>query len=206
MPSALVIASHPRPGSFSHALAAAVADGLRSAGLDVVAHDLDAEGFDPRLTADEADTSRPPAAAFDTGDALVRQHRRELAGASVLAVVHPNWWGKPPAMMAGWIDRVLIPGVAYALDDPAGVPTSLLALDALFVVNTSDTAPEREAALFGDPLERIWGRCIASYLGEPRVERRVLRTVTDSSEDARRAWLADITADAHRIGASVHRN
>jgi hypothetical protein len=23
----------------------------------------------------------------------------------VLVIVHPNWWGKPPAMLAGWLDR-----------------------------------------------------------------------------------------------------
>lgn len=205
MPRALVVVAHPRPGSFTHALAEAVADGFAAAGLAVDAHDLYAEGFDPLLTAAEADTTRPPAGHLADGDDLVLRHRSELASADVLAVVHPNWWGKPPAMMAGWMDRVLIPGVAYTLDDPAGAPTSLLPLSALYVVSTSDTPADREHDLFGDPLQSIWARCVAHYLGEPHTERRVLRTVTDSDADARRQWLADVTADAHRIGLAAQR-
>ena len=60
-------------------------------------HDLYAEGFEP----------------VSGADAIVHRHRDEIASADGLVVVHPNWWGKPPAIMAGWLDRVIVPGVAY---------------------------------------------------------------------------------------------
>ena len=99
----------------------------------------------------------------------MRQHRDELRDAAGLVAIHPNWWGKPPAILSGWLDRILVPGVAYRLDDAGGAPESLLTLRQLLVVNTSDTTEERERTLFGDPLDAIWRRCLAPYLGEPEV-------------------------------------
>ncbi|GAA1114764.1 hypothetical protein GCM10009630_10200 [Kribbella jejuensis] len=131
---------------------------LERRGLGVNVHDLYAENFDPVLRADEAYTSGQSAEQVLAAgsDPLLDLHRRELSAASALVVVHPNWWGKPPAILAGWMDRVLVPGVAYRLDEAGGEPESLLSLREVLVFNTSDTTQDREAELFGDPLESIW--------------------------------------------------
>jgi putative NADPH-quinone reductase len=191
----LVLLAHPRPGSLNHALAARAADALARDGAEVVVHDLYEERFDPVLRADEAFTSgqRAEDVASVTGDELVRTHRDQLASADTLVVVHPNWWGKPPAILAGWLDRVLIPGVAYRLDDAGGAPESLLCLQRLLVVNTSDTPAEREAD-YGDPLEAIWTRCVAPYVGAPRIRRLVFRVVADADPQTRAGWLDEVDA------------
>ncbi|MEU5263568.1 NAD(P)H-dependent oxidoreductase [Amycolatopsis sp. NPDC021455] len=196
----VVLLAHPRPGSFNHALAERVRDTLTGAGRPVRFHDLYAEGFDPVLTADEAYTSGTRVEEFlaATPDPLVRRHRDELRDATGLVAIHPNWWGKPPAILGGWLDRILVPGVAYRLDDAGGAPESLLALRQLLVVNTSDTTEERERTLFGDPLDAIWRRCLAPYLGEPQVSRMVLRVVADAGERRRAGWLDDVEAEVRR--------
>ena len=197
-PRVLVLLAHPRPGSFCHALAGRAREALTEQGLPVDFHDLYAEGFDPLLRADEAYTSgaRATHVVSASSDPLLAQHRRELSAAAALLVVHPNWWGKPPAILAGWMDRVLVPGVAYRLDEAGGPPLPLLSLQQVLVVNTSDTDGEREAALFGDPLELIWKRCLPPYLGEPAVERIVLRVVADADADQRSSWLDQIADKA----------
>lgn len=146
METALVILAHPRSGSLNHALAERIVHVLREGGVVVRFHDLYAEGFDPLLRDAEAFTVADAATGIFTrgADHLLYQHRKELIEASILVVVHPNWWGKPPAIMAGWMDRVLVPGVAYELDVAGGVPTSLLSLRSIVVVNTSDTTAERK--------------------------------------------------------------
>jgi putative NADPH-quinone reductase len=192
-PQALVVLAHPRPGSLNHALAAAAVEALESRGVPVRSHDLYAEGFDPVLGAEEAYTSGSDALTVaDAGDPLTRKHRREIVEASVLVVVHPNWWGKPPAMMAGWMDRVFVPGVAYALDQAAGLPTPMLSLRTLVVLNTSDTPADRETSDFGDPLDAMWRRCLAPFVGSPVVERRVFRVVADADATERATWLAEV--------------
>jgi NAD(P)H dehydrogenase (quinone) len=201
----MVVLAHPRAGSFNHAIAERVRAVLAARGAAVHFHDLYAEGFDPVLRADEAYTSgdRVEEVLAASRDPLVRAHREQLGRASALVAVHPNWWGKPPAIMAGWLDRVLVPGVAYRLDDAGGAPESLLGLRDVLVVNTSDTTAEREEALFGDPLEAIWRRCLAPYLGGPRMERMVLRVVADADAGRRRRWLDEVGARAallHPVG------
>ncbi|MFJ7157385.1 NAD(P)H-dependent oxidoreductase [Streptomyces sp. NPDC101118] len=182
-----VYVAHPRPGSFNHALFDAVVAELRARGATVSAHDLCAEGFPPVLSADETETVEAAAPAHD---AQVSLHRAEVATLDTLVFVHPNWWGMPPAVLTGWVQRVLAPGVAYKLGTADGEPAGLLRAGRALVLNTSDTPADREASEFGDPLHHIWTACVLPYVGVSDVRRVVFRTVTDSSGEERAAWLA----------------
>ncbi|MFF7989830.1 NAD(P)H-dependent oxidoreductase [Kitasatospora xanthocidica] len=181
-----VYLAHPRPGSFNHALYEAVVDELRGRGCGVRAHDLYAEGFGPLLTAEETGTVDP---AAPSADPRLAAHRAEVAGLDALVLIHPNWWGMPPAVLAGWVQRVLAPGVAYKLGTADGEPAGLLRAGRALVLNTSDTPEERERDEFGDPLERIWAACVLPYVGVTDVRRTVFRTVSDSPADLRAEWL-----------------
>ncbi len=183
----LIVLAHPDPSSFNHALAAAAARASARNGHAVVFHDLHAEAFDPILPAGEfpRSASLPPS---------VEQHCRELAAADGIVVVHPNWWGQPPAILKGWIDRVLRPGVAYAFaegDGGEGVPMGLLRARTAVVLNTSNTPADREREVFGDPLESIWKRCVFDLCGVKDVRRRTYGVVVTSTPEVRARWLAD---------------
>lgn len=181
----LIILAHPRPGSFNHALAQAAADAARTLGHEVTLRDLHAEGFDPILPADEAKKG----AALPL---LVAEHCRLLAQADGLIVVHPNWWGMPPAILKGWVDRVMRPGVAYEFlegDDGQGVPRGLLRAKTALILNTGDTEPTRERLVFGDPLEGLWARCILGLCGVNDVRRRLFGVVVTSTAQERQQWL-----------------
>ena len=183
-----IILGHPRPDSFNHALAEVAVEAVRGQGHHVHFHDLQAEGFDPILPAGE----EPRGAALPP---LVEQHCREIAEADGIVIVHPNWWGMPPAILAGWVDRVLRPEVAYRFvdgDSGEGVPEGLLRAKAAIVLNTANTLPEREARVFGDPLERIWRDCIFGLCGIRHLERRTFTVMVTSSEETRKAWLGQV--------------
>ncbi|WP_407288962.1 NAD(P)H-dependent oxidoreductase [Streptomyces sp. BP-8] len=181
-----VYLAHPRPGSFNHALFDAVVAELGDRGCEVLAHDLCAEGFAPPLSAEETETVR---SAPSSQDAQVSLHRAEVATLDSLVFIHPNWWGMPPAVLTGWVQRVLAPGVAYKLGTAGGEPAGLLHARRALVLNTSDTPADREESEFGDPLQRIWAACVLPYVGVTDVRRFVFRTVTDSTEETRAAWL-----------------
>ncbi|MGV9271271.1 NAD(P)H-dependent oxidoreductase [Kitasatospora sp. NPDC003701] len=188
-----VYLAHPRPGSFNHALFGAVVDELRGRGCEVLAHDLCAEGFPPALTAEETGTVD---AAGGTDDPVLARHRAEVATLDALVLIHPNWWGMPPAVLTGWVQRVLVPGVAYKLGTADGEPAGLLRAGRALVLNTSDTPEERERGEFGDPLERIWAACVLPYVGVTDVRRTVFRTVTDSADAVRAQWLRQARQEA----------
>jgi NAD(P)H dehydrogenase (quinone) len=186
----LIVLGHPDPRSLNHAIAQAVREDLRAAGHDVVFHDLYAERFDPILDAleiPEHGAIPPP----------IRAHADDLRSADGIVIVHPNWWGQPPAIMKGWIDRVFRPGVAYRFaegDSGEGIPIGLLRARAAVVLNTSNTAATREHTAFGDPLDALWRRCIFDLCGVPAFSRRMFSVVVTSTQEQRQAWIAEATA------------
>jgi len=189
-----VILGHPKKGSFNHAIAVAAVETLRNNGHAVLYHDLYAESFDPALP----DSEMPRDAALAP---LVKVHCDEIAGAEGIIVVHPNWWGQPPAILKGWIDRVLRPGVAYEFregDSGEGVPVGLLRAKAALVFNTSNTRPDREQDVFGDPLETIWRNCIFGLCGVTTVHRATFGVMVTSSERQREAWLQEVRGTMSR--------
>ncbi len=193
-----VILAHPRPGSFSHAIAGEVAATIRASGHTVIVHDLCAEQFDPVLPYDEIprDAALPPVIAL---------HCREIAAADGIVFVHPDWWGMPPAILKGWIDRVLRPGVAYRFaetDTGGGIPVGLLVAKAVLVFNTSNTPAEREREVFGDPLERLWKDCIVSFCGIPVFHRKMFGVIVTSTAEQRKAWLAEVRGMTERTFSS----
>jgi NAD(P)H dehydrogenase (quinone) len=110
-------------------------------------------------------------------------------------VVHPNWWGQPPAILKGWIDRVFRPGVAYEFqegDSGEGIPVGLLKAKAAVVLNTSNTPTKRELEVFGDPLERLWKDCIFDFCGVKNFYRRMFAMVVVSTSEQRKEWLQEV--------------
>jgi len=186
--SIFVVLAHPEKGSFNHAIAEAAVCACESNGHDVHFHDLYAEDFPPNLPAQEIpeDAPLPP---------VIAQHCDELSGADGIVVVHPNWWGQPPAVLKGWIDRVMRPGVAYRFeehDSGDGIPIGLLRAHTALVFNTSNTPPAREEAVFGDPLETIWKHCVFDLCGVRECIRRTFCVVVTSTSTQRRQWLGEV--------------
>lgn len=110
-------------------------------------------------------------------------------------VIHPNWWGQPPAILKGWVDRVVRVGVAYQFeegDSGEGVPIGLLQAKKAVVFNTSNTSEQRENEVFGDPLERLWKDCIFDLCGVKHFYRKMYRVIVTSTLDQRKVWLQDV--------------
>ena len=186
----LVILAHPYDGSFNAAVAETVVNALQRKGHEVWFHHLYREQFNPIMPAQEL-------ASDATDDALVRLHQEEIRQADGIVIVHPNWWGQPPAILTGWVDRVLREKVAYAFpegDNGGGLPLGLLKAKAALVFNTSNTPPERENEVFGDPLQRLWRDCIFAFCGVNVFDRLMFRVIADSSEAERKAWLQQAEA------------
>lgn len=186
--SVSVILAHPHDGSFNHAIARTAVEHLEEKGRRVLFHDLYKENFDPVLPREEIyrDALLP---------GIIEEHCREIAQADGVIIVHPNWWGQPPAVLKGWVDRVIRPGVAYEFleqDSGEGVPKGLLKATGAIVFNTSNTEREREKAVFGDPLETIWRNCIFGLCGVTNFRRRMFGIVVTSTEAEREEWLTEV--------------
>jgi len=181
----LLVIGHQRPGSFCHALAAAAREELSAAGHEVIYHDLYQEGFDPVLPQAEI----PPHADVDPA---VRRHGDELAAADGYLVVHPNWWGQPPAILKGWIDRVFRQGIAYEFGEEGVI--GHLGQKTAVVITTSNTPRDTEQKLFGDPLENLWKNCVFGFCGVKDFTRRNFESIITSTPQQRAGWLDELRA------------
>jgi len=189
-----VILAHPDKSSFNHAIAQAALEVLGRNRHEAVFHDLYEERFDPILPQDEL----PSEAALPPG---LADHCRELSSADGIIVVHPNWWGQPPAILKGWVDRVFRAHVAYKFlegDKGEGVPVGLLKARAALVFNTSNTAAVRELSVFGDPLEALWRNCVFGLCGVSAFYRSTFAVVVTSTAEQRRKWLEEVEETVNR--------
>jgi putative NADPH-quinone reductase len=130
---ALVIVANPNPESFSHAIAGRVEAGLRRAGHEVIVHDLYAEGFRAAMSAEEH-------AAYQTDhpvlDPLVQQHIDEIKLAHTVVFVYPTWWSSLPAILKGWFERVMVPGVGFVFNEQNKVRPGLTNVQQLVGITT----------------------------------------------------------------------
>ena len=157
-------------------------------GNKIFYHDLYAEDLDPILPGRE--TFKGGIIAND-----IQHYCDEIAVSDAIIIVHPNWWGQPPAILKGWVDRIFRPGVAYEFqptDSGEGVPIGLLKAKTAIVFNTSNTPIERELNVFGDPLERLWKNCIFDLCGVKNFHRKMFSVVCTSTQEQRKAWLEDV--------------
>lgn len=184
----LVILAHPNPMSFNHGIANMVIQTLEKGGHQVTFHDLYAEVFNPVMPEEEM----PKDAVVEP---RIKRYCRELCTADGIIIIHPNWWGQPPAILKGWIDRIFRPGMAYEFnegDGGEGIPVGLLDGKTAIVLNTSNTPDEREKTVFGDPLETLWKNCIFGLCGVTNFHRKNFSVICTSTLEQRKAWLEEV--------------
>jgi putative NADPH-quinone reductase len=110
---ALVVYAHPSPDSLTHALFEAATTALAEAGHEVVGLDLYAEELEPAMSEAERRAYHSDRPILDP---TVARHADLVRWADALVFVYPTWWMGLPAILKGWLERVLVPGVAFHLD------------------------------------------------------------------------------------------
>jgi len=118
----LVVVAHPIGDSLTQAAAEAAVRGSVAAGHDVTTLDLYALGFRPAMSLEER-------RAYESGEPLIEamtaEHAALVQASQILVFVYPTWWAGLPAILKGWLERVLVPGVAFVFDDAGKVRPGL---------------------------------------------------------------------------------
>ena len=114
---ALIVHAHPEPASFSSAQASAVAQQLRSEGVEVDFIDLYDMGWNPVLSREQfmdgpgyfkPQAEQMRALTEGTLPEPVGAHLAKLQDADLLVLSFPVWWFSMPAILKGWIDQVFV--------------------------------------------------------------------------------------------------
>lgn len=158
----LVVHAHPDPESFGAALNRAVVESLAAGGHDVDLCDLHAEDFQPILTRAE----RVGYHDLANNTTPVRTYVDRLRGAEGLVFVHPVWNYGPPAILKGWLDRVLLPGVSFGMVD--GQVRGILTNIRKAAIVTTYGGTRWRAFAMGDPPRKYFTRVMPAITRNPR--------------------------------------
>lgn len=162
----LAVIGHGRTDSLCHALLRAAVETLRGAGAEVRVHDLLADGFDPVLRLPVEARHALPAHVGP----LARRYQDDVRWMESLIVVHPVWWFGPPAILKGWVDQVLVDGVAIRQQE-AGSPAPLLRGRRGLVVQTLNAARTVDRLIMRGMSEQFWRRAVFLSVGMLRSRR-----------------------------------
>ncbi len=121
---ALIVLAHPEPSSFNAELARIAADELTALGYEPHVSDLYAKHFDPREGPNhyvqrertdffDVQSEQRHASMQGTLPADVAADLEDLRTANLLILQFPMWWFSVPAILKGWIDRILAYGATY---------------------------------------------------------------------------------------------
>jgi NAD(P)H dehydrogenase (quinone) len=193
---ALVVYCHPKTDSFNAAVKTLVQK-LRDAGAEVRVSDLYAKGFQPVLTTPEWEgyLTCPQNCDPVAGDVA------DLRWCDTLIFVYPTWWYGLPAMLKGWLDRVMLPGVAFLMPDEANrnIRPGLRHITRLGVFTTCG-ASRWLTCIIGAPGKRTLLRGVG-FLCAPR-KRTVFAAhflMDSSTEGSRTAHLATVARKMDRL-------
>ena len=195
----LVILCHPKPGSFNHQVAETYLRTAQACGQEVEVRDLYALEFDPVL----GQVGEMPEA--DLLDDIA-----ELRRCDVLAFVYPMWFGQPPAMVKGYIDRVL--GAGF-LPQPGKLRSDSLALEGkrMLTISTSGSsevwlAEQGQLTALHETVDRYLGAIFRMARTErlhlpsivPGMTSLHAREQLQRVQDVVRSTCADVLHAAHR--------
>lgn len=185
----LYLYCHPLPESFHAAIRAEALAGLAAAGHEVDLLDLYAEGFDPILTADARrhyhDTTR--------NQAGLEPYVARLQAAEALVVQFPTWCFGAPALLKGFFDRLLMPGVAFDISDPENVRPALTNIRRIAGIVTYGR-PRHMVWYMADPPRKLVTRYIRWLTGGAKAQYHALYHMNVADEARRRRFMAEVRA------------
>ena len=186
----LLILAHPRRDSLCGALFDACADGARRAGAECRELILSDIRFDPNVH--EASPEQQPLEPD-----LVRA-QRDIHWAEHLVFVYPTWWGTFPALLKGFLDRVMTPGFAFRHVAPDKWD-KLLAGRTADLITTMDTPPLVYRFVYRAPGRQALGRATLGYCGLRTAHIEAFGPVVASSAAQRSRWLEQSRAIGSRL-------
>lgn len=149
---ALIVYCHPFPDSYNAAVRDRVIKGITEAGGEVKVRDLYAAGFSPVLTREEWQSHVDPDENFDK----IAEDGALIKWCDTIVFVYPTWWYAMPAMLKGWLDRVMVPGLAFHMPEAgrANIRPGLTHIKRITVFTTCG-ATRWLSALIGWPGRKI---------------------------------------------------
>lgn len=189
----LLVTAHPEPRSFNFALRERAISVLEGAGFEVALSDLYQQRFDPSIgtkdfvTFPESEPLRVTAAqkhasCYGGYSIDIRVEQDKLKWSDLVVLQFPIWWGSYPAVLKGWIERVLTNGFAYGKEKD--LPSKLYLLS----VTTGGASDAGEEDSYRERIERM-ANDVFGYMRWQSIGSYIVHGPSSSDEGARHDML-----------------
>lgn len=184
-----IVFNHPYEGSYCHAILDSVKKGLDKAGHEIDVIHLDQDKFNPVMTAADLLAFRNKKAI----DLQALKYIERIKAADHLVFIFPIWWELMPALMKGFIDKVIFPGETYDYTSSGyGMVTLMDNLKSATVITTMNTPAMMYKFWYGDAIKKSLIRGTLKKSGINNVKWLSLNMVKASSSEKRGKWLKKI--------------
>ncbi len=180
-----VLSGHLGEGRLGHALAQTYADAAQKGGAQVCVMNLNAMQFDPALRSGDYKGDQPL-------EPDVVAFQENLRWCTHWALIYPLWWGGMPGPMQGLLDRALLPGFAFGMEEGNDLPISLLSGRSARVIITSDMRGNEYEELYDRAHDTVMSRHILSFIGIKEQSFTMFSPTYLSTPEERAGWLAEV--------------
>ena len=181
----LIIYAHPYEKSFNHAILQETIRLLDEKGKEYHVIDLYADNFNPAFSAAELALYKEGQAL----DPLVKDYQQHLLASERLVFIFPVWWYDTPAIVKGFLDKVMLNPFAFRESKTGLVPQLTHIRDAL-VITTSIAPTLLLRILFGNAIRGVLIKStLRSVIGKGKGRWVNFGSINTSSLQKRQAFL-----------------
>ena len=179
-----ILFAHPWHGSYNKAILDAVTKGLESIGRDAAVIDLYKDQFNPVLSEEEL-------ALYSRGgyvDPIISRYQGMLSESDQLVVIFPVWWYGPPAILKGFLDKVLLKDFAFT-ETPSGIKGMLTHIKKVTVITTSEVSTSQIRFFRGNAIVNFLIKGTLLESGMQNARWLNLGKTTSRTDKARKAFI-----------------
>jgi NAD(P)H dehydrogenase (quinone) len=184
MKKILIINGHPDKESFNYALSEAYKIGAKKSTAEIQEINIRELNFNPNLQFGyRKRTELEP-------DLLEAQEK--LKWADHLVLVYPIWWGSVPAIMKGFLDRVLLPGFAFNKRETSLWWNKCFTGKTARIICTLDQPAWYYKWIYRSPSHNAMKKLTLNYIGVKKVRITTIGPIRLSKEKFRAKWLKKV--------------
>ncbi len=177
----LIINGHPDKESFNFALAEAYKKGALSSGAEVKEINIRELNFNPNLQYGYRKRTELEPDLLDAQDKINR--------ADHLVWIYPVWWGSVPAIMKGFLDRVLLPGFAFKKREGSVWWDKYFIGKTAHIISTMDQPAWYYKLIYRQPSNFAMKKLVMEFCGVKQVKVTSIGPIRLSKDNYREKWL-----------------
>jgi NAD(P)H dehydrogenase (quinone) len=186
----VIVFNHPYDGSFCSAILQAATKGLQTVYHEIDLIHLDKDNFNPIMTAGDLKAFRDKKPI----DPKVIEYKERLEKADHLVFIFPIWWELMPALMKGFVDKVIFPGVMYDYTNASNTLMKPLMpnIKSVNMITTMNTPKWMYWLLFGNAIKKAMMLGTFWKMGYKNRKWISFNQVKMVSQEKRQQWLLEI--------------